>query len=604
MSEIRAFVGHSFLEVDEQVVGVILKYFDQLQEALPSFDWVNAREARPEELAKKVIALMADRNVFIGVCTKRERAFDPTNAMKPWFSTGRLQVSEDKLEWKTSDWIISEIGFAIAREMDLVLLLENGCRPPGGLQGTVEFIPFDRDAPEKAFGPILEMLKALAPSDKKTDASKTVGPSEEEDKVADVPASDEDAKPDGTWDAQKYESAYFWKVISKDDDGAAEIDAAFRESPHMKSKLDEAEWDSMTQSAKLSFGSGGSLDRLKELAEAFPENSKVIENLALSISRFGNNLEAAHHYQTAANTFDEDSLDRSRLLGRAAIQFLHAGESREAEEILDRQRQLALKDESIEIQLLHTLRTVASVLSDDDLEVEAMERLVELKPDDHHSRFSLAYKHSQLEHEALALHHYLKIPFDERSAIAWNNLGVSFQHFSMPAKAVFAYQRAAENGETLAMSNLGYQLMNAGFVDEARQEFDRALAIEDYHKNVGEGVSILRGLPEKESEKEKETLEAAQEKIFFFRQLGKAVTKPNVREIPRAWSGPNCDLEASIHEGEFSASGEYETKGNALSGLTTKTRYRLEYSGKVTGTRIDGFVERKNIDNNGTRLSL
>lgn len=47
--------------------------------------------------------------------------------------------------------------------MSVIILLEDGCRRPGGLQGDVEFITFDREAPERAFGRILEMLKAINP---------------------------------------------------------------------------------------------------------------------------------------------------------------------------------------------------------------------------------------------------------------------------------------------------------------------------------------------------------------------------------------------------------------------------------------------------------
>ena len=65
--------------------------------------------------------------------------------------------------WKTSDWIIQEIGLAKGRDLPLVLLVERDVRPPGELQGDVEYIPFDRENPERAFGKILEMIRGLSP---------------------------------------------------------------------------------------------------------------------------------------------------------------------------------------------------------------------------------------------------------------------------------------------------------------------------------------------------------------------------------------------------------------------------------------------------------
>ena len=62
---------------------------------------------------------------------------------------------------------------------------------------------------------------------------------------------------------------------------------------------------------------------------------------------------------------------------------------------------------------------------------------------------SLAYKHSEIGNNDLALQHYLRIPYGERHQTTWNNLGVSFDRFDMPGKSVSAYRKAAEAGETL-----------------------------------------------------------------------------------------------------------------------------------------------------------
>lgn len=163
MTNIKAFVGHSFTDDDAQVVASFLKIFDQIKAVLPSFDWTHARQAEPEDLAKKVLRLAADCNTFIGICTKKEMVTQPEAIFPRFLTTKSSIVSNDQLAWKTSDWIVQEIGLAIGYSMSLVILLEDGCRRPGGLQGDIEFIPFNRDTPEKAFGQILEMLRAIDP---------------------------------------------------------------------------------------------------------------------------------------------------------------------------------------------------------------------------------------------------------------------------------------------------------------------------------------------------------------------------------------------------------------------------------------------------------
>ena len=41
------------------------------------------------------------------------------------------KVNEAALCWKTSDWVIQEIGLATGRGLELILLVEDGVRRPG-----------------------------------------------------------------------------------------------------------------------------------------------------------------------------------------------------------------------------------------------------------------------------------------------------------------------------------------------------------------------------------------------------------------------------------------------------------------------------------------
>src|SRR5258707_14654458 len=74
MKDIRAFVGHSFTDDDAQVVAAFLKYFEQLSELHPTFSWEHAEKAEPKILTEKVLRIIADKNVFIGICTRKEQA--------------------------------------------------------------------------------------------------------------------------------------------------------------------------------------------------------------------------------------------------------------------------------------------------------------------------------------------------------------------------------------------------------------------------------------------------------------------------------------------------------------------------------------------------
>jgi hypothetical protein len=74
MNELRAFIGHSFTEDDESVVQAFLEFLDQVKNLGIGFSWEHAKPAEPKLLAEKVLRLTADKNLFIGICTRKERA--------------------------------------------------------------------------------------------------------------------------------------------------------------------------------------------------------------------------------------------------------------------------------------------------------------------------------------------------------------------------------------------------------------------------------------------------------------------------------------------------------------------------------------------------
>jgi len=58
MSNLRAFVGHSFTESDKDVVREFLDFFDRVQKMPIGFTWEHAEPAAPKILSEKVLRLM------------------------------------------------------------------------------------------------------------------------------------------------------------------------------------------------------------------------------------------------------------------------------------------------------------------------------------------------------------------------------------------------------------------------------------------------------------------------------------------------------------------------------------------------------------------
>src|SRR3546814_9075430 len=68
------------------------------------------------------------KNVFIAICTRKELVVDESKIRPGLLRSNIWFANKDDYKWKTSDWIIQEIGLAFGRGLDVILLVEEGVR--------------------------------------------------------------------------------------------------------------------------------------------------------------------------------------------------------------------------------------------------------------------------------------------------------------------------------------------------------------------------------------------------------------------------------------------------------------------------------------------
>jgi hypothetical protein len=106
--------------------------------------------------------------------------------------------------------------------MSLILLIEDGVRKPGGLQGDIEYISFNRKAPEKAFLRLTEMVAALgsfnAAATHQTALVVTSPPPSAEDK-SEPEEYESWLSPKPEWSDEQFDNALMFSMFK--DDGAA-----------------------------------------------------------------------------------------------------------------------------------------------------------------------------------------------------------------------------------------------------------------------------------------------------------------------------------------------------------------------------------------------
>jgi hypothetical protein len=156
--------------------------------------------------------------------------------------------------------------------------------------------------------------------------------------------------------------------------------------------------------------------------------------------------------------------------------------------------------------------------------------------------------------------------------------------------------------ETLAMSNLAQKFMSAGFLSEAEQECESALKIQDFHQNAATTLAEVKALPEEEQKKKTEVLEKARPLSDFYKQFGRATSRPCPADTSARWKGPQREFSVRIVGGEFEATGSYEQKplatglaaflGPLPAAQNRPDRYHVKYKGACRGRAIEGTMSR------------
>jgi len=432
-----------------------------------------------------------------------------------------------------------------------------------------------------------------------TAVSTAVGPTMTSEELVAADGEPPDV-PDEGWDREAFERAAFLSIYKKDDTQFKLIDEAFRKH-HSHSEDDSAAtWKAFIEWARLRTGNGGQLKRLEKLAAEAPASSQTLSYLGRAYAQFDRHELAGDAYLAAAEKAKPQEAKAS-LFSDAISQFQKGKNEKKVNETLAALRALALGKPSLEAILTNTVRSIVEDEEDNPFVVALLERHIELNPDDYESRFQLAFKQSEAGNEAIALHHYYKIPPGERTGITWNNIGAAADQLGLPGKAVVAFSRASEMGETLAMANLGFKLLNIGFQELAREHCAKAIKHPKPHPNVGNLVTALASIDENERTHQKSVLGGVETQISYLQQLGRAVTLAAPELIASEWQGPNCTLKLVLKGDKLTLAGKYEREDGLLAALmvptlgvakgalpTPKSKYSVSYSGQIKGLAVIG----------------
>ncbi|MHC6156551.1 hypothetical protein ACVSQB_32835 [Bradyrhizobium elkanii] len=414
--------------------------------------------------------------------------------------------------------------------------------------------------------------------------------------------------PNETWNRDAYESAAFFAIYKKREAQFNVIDVAYRKLSEFGESDNAATWQAFIEWARIKFGKSGQLQKLKKLAEDYPASDRILSLLGSAYEQFGQHNYAADTYLCAMESAKSRETKASHA-AKAIDQLQNAKNQTKLAETLTKLRALVVETPGLEPILTKAVQSIVEAEKDNPFTIALLERNIELMPDDYEARFQLAFKQSEAGNDAIALHHYYKIPPNERGSETWNNLGAVSDQLAMPAKAVTAYNRAVEMNETLAMSNLGFKFKNAGFLNLAREQCNKALKYSNPHANVGLLVSALAAVEDNENLLRDAALDGVARPISILQRAGRAATRETPKTLSEKWQGPDCEFKLTLRDDRITLKGVYEREAGGLlanlfvppaAGLvggparvTHKNKYTIKYSGKIRGLAVIGEVKRE-----------
>lgn len=569
MQKLKAFVGHSFDDEDEKVIRCFTDFFNSLKDTV-GLEWDHAQKAELKELSKKIREKMEGKNLFIGIFTRKDYRVEPDKLSKALWGK-RKCASDQDLVFGTSDWIIQESGYALAKNMIPLFLIEHGVKFNAGLQGHFEFVEFQRDKPEACFIKLNEIIgdfaKQMKPPVPEQTATIDTDIKKEKEKVEEP--EEEKAPTESSYDSYLKQVADIRNAISRDRDlpKAKRLLQEF-----LQSEDDETKnyWWTKFYVWKIQAGYSDSLQELEEFSKDNQSDSPAY-HLGTFYKEYERYTSAAQQFLIASQRSEEKKgkIDYIRM---AAECFALDDKFDEAYDLLLNEFLDNDLDNTISHKLYQGLANVAKLKKDDNLFFALSEKALTFTPTDHETRFDLAFRYGEVDNDAAALYHYKLLCQNNPNNSNWNNIGVAYKNLSMLAKGVDAYKVASDQyNETLSMANLAYMYINAGFLSEASEILQKAKSQNDYHTNVDKAVSQIGSVKENEKETEEKQLEVSGPARNFLVEYAETYTRPFSGNVEGEWESKHSIIRLNVEGNKISGRGEHEFTYGRLQALALRT---------------------------------
>lgn len=561
---LTAFVARSFDPADEERIRPIRNFLDTFRKA--GFLCEEAEAAEVESVSVKVRKMIDEKDVFVGFFTRRFPIykFDSRLANAISLVCGRLQPQK----WSAPPWVLQESGYAISSRKKLILLRENGVEIPG-LQGDLEYVPFDPANPAPILPKLSEMINDLLAKASGREIRTEVAERQEAEAIPLPQAAKEEEKLDSTEEHPSEIVICFLAlqdaVAERDLSGIHDAWEAGKKliAEGQAEKIGSLWWDCLYYSSRYKAGASDGLESLRRIRSEHPKSPEP----AIAIA----------HLLTSAKEYDE-----------AAVLFLEAADlatgNEKAKDLIDAARALnelkryekgiEVAEEALSIAAGDTKEDAISVLyqllknsEETYFAFAKAEAALHINPQ-LRIRFDLGLDYRRHSLKELGLYHF-KFLHDQtpQEAASLHNLALMYADCHLPITSVKHYKQAFSLGETLSAANLGFTYLDSGMADEATALIRQAMSSEPHDARVEACLAEIPQRTEAEGKKESELLITAAGEREFFVKLGTAL-QAVLAEVDGAWEFPFGEM-ALVRKGRtLSGTAEISKKEVGLRGLS------------------------------------
>jgi tetratricopeptide (TPR) repeat protein len=605
MKTLTAFVAKSFRDEDLHKTEPIERFLTRFRKL--GLIWQTAEPAEVESVSKKVRNLIEAADVFVGILTRRDPLFRHGHGLRQGLrlAFGKLQPSA----WSAPPWVLQESGYALRAGKRLILFRELEV-DIGGLQGDLEYIPYDPQHPDEAFAKAHEMISGLIAQEGQIEVkviTEAAAPPTRLSPEATNRTVDVAPVPQG--DERSGERiADLWTALE-----ARDLEAAAAAYTEGLARLDPADtgrvmkWKLVYLSLTHRIGREQSLDDLAELQRQAPTDPSPSAVIGLCYERFQQYDKAAQYYRHAADIASGGSSATYHVKSAACLRAAKKLDVAKSQlERLLTTPDLPLKSR---VAALKELYSVLKELEEEDFAFAIGELVLVDNPGDAGFRFVLGYDCLDRYPRVSAYHYEMLCKQQPEDSVALNNLGFAYEKVELSIHSAKKYRQAADLKEARAFRNLGLNLVNAGFADEALALLGGVGDISDPDGLVPQAVATVHERIASEQTKQGEVLESTRPHRGFMPKMGAALLEGLQAPIDGDWLFPIATLKLKSRGKEISGEGVVEYKSLAVRLLASvgehvdsasqpngKTIYT--FSGEFTGRVCRFTITKKTVYEN------